>query len=138
MQITGIIAEYNPFHNGHAFQLTQARKQTDADFIIIVMSGNFVQRGAPALMDKYTRAKMALMQGADLVVELPALWSCASAEYFAGAAVSLLYQLGCINTLCYGCETPVSDVYAKICDLLADEPPAYRQLLTDNLSCGMA
>lgn len=138
MQITGIIAEYNPFHNGHAFQLTQARKQTDADFIIIVMSGNFVQRGAPALMDKYTRAKMALMQGADLVVELPALWSCASAEYFAGAAVSLLYQLGYINTLCYGCETPVSDVYAKICDLLADEPPAYRQLLTDNLSCGMA
>lgn len=137
MRITGIIAEYNPFHNGHAFQLKQARKETNADFIIIVMSGNFVQRGAPALMDKFARAKMALMQGADLVIELPALWSCASAEYFAGAGVSLLSRLGCVNTLCYGCETPASDIYKKICGLLSDEPPQYQKLLNDNLSSGM-
>ena len=85
MNITGIIAEYNPFHNGHAYQLRKARTETDADYIIIVMSGNFVQRGAPALLDKYTRTKMALLEGADLVIELPAIWSSASAEYFAGA-----------------------------------------------------
>ena len=71
MNITGIIAEYNPFHNGHAYQLMRAREETDADYLIIVMSGNFMQRGTPALLDKYTRAKMALIQGADLVLELP-------------------------------------------------------------------
>lgn len=138
MKITGIIAEYNPFHNGHAFQLAQARKETAADYIIIIMSGNFVQRGAPALLDKRTRAKMALLEGADLVIELPALWSCASAEYFAEAAVAMLFQLGCVNTLCYGCETPSCDVYAKICTLLNQEPPAYKQLLAECLKNGLS
>ena len=102
MNITGIIAEYNPFHSGHAYHLSCARRETDADYVIAVMSGNFVQRGAPALLDKYTRARMALSEGADLVLELPPAWSCASAEYFAGAAVCLLGQLGCVQTLCYG------------------------------------
>ena len=71
MNVTGIIAEYNPFHNGHLYQLEKARNDTNADYLIVVMSGNFVQRGAPALIDKYTRAKMALENGADLVLELP-------------------------------------------------------------------
>ena len=101
MNITGIIAEYNPFHNGHAYQLELARKETNADYVVVVMSGNFVQRGAPALLDKYTRTKMALSEGADLVIELPALWACASAEYFAGAGIALLNQLGCVTALCY-------------------------------------
>jgi len=136
MNITGIIAEYNPFHNGHACQLTQARKETDADCIIIVMSGNFVQRGAPALLDKFTRTKMALSEGADLVIELPVLWSTASAEYFAGAGVALLSRLGCVSTLCYGCETPSSDVYAKIGTILNNETPHYRQLLDAALKTG--
>ncbi|KAI4448019.1 tRNA(Met) cytidine acetate ligase [Eubacterium plexicaudatum ASF492] len=113
MKITGIITEYNPFHNGHAYQLTQARKETNADYMIIAMSGNFVQRGAPALLDKFVRAKMALLEGADLVLELPAPWSCASAEYFAEAGIALLSRLGCVDTLCYGCETPSADVYEK-------------------------
>lgn len=140
MRITGIIAEYNPFHNGHAFQLAQAKTETDADYVVIIMSGNFVQRGAPALLDKFVRAKMALLEGADLVIELPALWSCASAEYFAGAGIALLSQLGCIDTLCYGCETPSAGVFSKICEILTDEPPLYRQLLTDRLraGCGFA
>lgn len=136
MQITGIIAEYNPFHNGHAFQLTQARAETDADYIVVIMSGNFVQRGAPALLDKFVRAKMALLGGADLVIELPALWSCASAEYFAGAGIALLGQLGCIDTLCYGCETPSAGTFAEICEILAEEPPLYRQLLSEQLKAG--
>ena len=71
MNVTGIIAEYNPFHNGHLYQLEKARNDTNADYLIVVMSGDFVQRGAPALIDKYTRAKMALENGADLVLELP-------------------------------------------------------------------
>lgn len=136
MNITGIIAEYNPFHNGHAHQLDKARKETDADYIIIAMSGNFVQRGAPALLDKFTRAKMALMEGADLVIELPVLWSTASAEYFAGAGTALLDRLGCVNTLCYGCETPSSDVYARICAILNNESPQYCRLLEHAVKTG--
>lgn len=141
MNITGIIAEYNPFHNGHAYQLTRAREETDADYIIIVMSGNFVQRGAPALLDKYTRAKMALLEGADLVIELPALWSTASAEYFAGAGVSLLDRLGCVGTLCYGCETlaektAFKKVYEKILLLFENETPLYKKHLQDSLKSG--
>ena len=81
--VTGIIAEYNPFHNGHAYQIQKARELTGCDFVVVVMSGDFVQRGAPALFDKYTRTKMALLGGADLVLELPVWASSASAEFFA-------------------------------------------------------
>lgn len=141
MNITGIIAEYNPFHNGHNYQLTTAKKETDADYLIIILSGNFVQRGAPALIDKYTRTKMALLQGASLVIELPALWSTASAEYFAGAGVCLLDQLGCVNTLCYGCETPPDDaassrVYQTLLSYLQQETPPYKKYLADGLKTG--
>ncbi len=141
MNITGIIAEYNPFHNGHAYQLRKARTETDADYIIIVMSGNFVQRGAPALLDKYTRTKMALLEGADLVIELPAIWSSASAEYFAGAGTFLLDRLGCVQTLCYGCETPPNNassahVYEHILSLLKQETPLYKKHLQNALASG--
>lgn len=136
MNITGIIAEYNPFHNGHAYQLRRAKEETDADYTIIIMSGNFVQRGAPALLDKFTRAEMALSQGADLIIELPALWSSASAEYFAGAGVALLEQLGCVNSLCYGCETPDSDLSAAVCSLLSRETGEYKNLLSGFLKKG--
>ncbi len=136
MNITGIIAEYNPFHNGHTYHLDCARKETDADCIIVVMSGNFVQRGAPALLDKFTRARMALSQGADLVIELPPLWSTASAEYFASAGISLLEQLGCVRSLCYGCETPDSSLFSSICSILSQEPLQYRQLLNSILKQG--
>lgn len=131
MNITGIIAEYNPFHNGHAYHLSCAKKKTGADFLIAVMSGNFIQRGAPALLDKSVRAKMALLGGADLVIELPPLWSCASAQYFASAGVALLNQLGCVNALCYGCETPDSDLISVISGITVNEPAVYRKLLTD-------
>ncbi len=136
MNITGIIAEYNPFHNGHAYQLELARKETGADYVIVVMSGNFVQRGAPAMLDKYTRTKMALLHGADLVIELPALWSCASAEYFAAAGIALFNQLGCVTDLCYGCETLSGDVFANICDLLNNESARYKSLLAAALKKG--
>ena len=80
MKVTGIIAEYNPFHRGHAYHIEQAKKLTGADAVVVVMSGDFTQRGTPAIMDKYARARMALMNGADVVIELPSCYACASAD----------------------------------------------------------
>ena len=82
MKVIGIIAEYNPFHNGHAYQIARLKQKTNADFVIVAMSGDFVQRGAPAIVDKYCRTKMALSCGVDLVIELPTVWSVSSAEDF--------------------------------------------------------
>ena len=95
MKTIGIIAEYNPFHNGHAYQIAELKRKTNADFVVIAMSGDFVQRGAPAIIDKYCRAEMALLCGADLVIELPAVWAVSSAEDFAMIkwAVSTGYAL---------------------------------------------
>ncbi len=97
MNTCGIIAEYNPFHNGHKYQLQKAREQTQADVMVVVMSGNFLQRGEPAIIDKWQRAEQALKQGADLVVELPIQWSLQSADYFAKGGVQLLHALHCKN-----------------------------------------
>ena len=96
MNITGIIAEYNPFHGGHCFHIEEAKKKTNADYCIVVMSGDFVQRGEPAVFDKYLRTKMALMGGADLVIELPSVFAVSSAEDFAACGVNLLSRLGAI------------------------------------------
>lgn len=104
MKIAAVIAEYNPFHNGHYYHLNETRKKTGADFILVVMSGNFVQRGAPAILDKHIRAKMALLNGADAVIELPALYSLASAEFFAGGAIALLNRLNTVDYLSFGSE----------------------------------
>ena len=138
MNVTGIIAEYNPFHNGHLYQLEKARNDTNADYLIVVMSGDFVQRGAPALIDKYTRAKMALENGADLVLELPVLWSTASAEYFAGAGIALLDRIGVTSAVCFGCETPDQAALLSLARFLAEEPSAYRSALNDALKKGMS
>jgi predicted nucleotidyltransferase len=104
MTVCGIIAEYNPFHNGHLHQLQESIRLSHADYTIVVMSGNFMQRGTPALMDKYYRAKAALSCGADLVLELPAYYAAGSAEYFALGGVSLLDKLGIVTHLCFGSE----------------------------------
>ena len=98
MTVTGIIAEFNPFHNGHKYLLDHAEGVK-----IVAMSGNFVQRGEPAIVDKWTRAQMALENGADLVVELPFLTSVQSADYFAAGAVDILSRLG-IDSLTFGTE----------------------------------
>ena len=95
MKICGIIVEYNPFHNGqHRYHAEMAREQTGADIVIAVMSGNFLQRGEPAIIDKWSRATAALQNGVDLVIELPIEWSVQSADYFAKGAVRLLQMLG--------------------------------------------
>lgn len=90
MKIGGIVAEYNPFHNGHQYQIERVKQDNKADAIVCVMSGNFIQRGQPALWDKWMRTKMALLNGVDLVVELPTYYAVASAEYFATGGIGLL------------------------------------------------
>ena len=136
MRATGIIAEYNPFHNGHKYHLETSRKLTGADYTVVVMSGNFVQRGVPALLSKYDRAGMALRNGADLVLELPAFYACGSAEYFALGAVSLLDKLGVVDSLCFGSECGDIDALSKAGRFLADEPEEYRLRLNALLEQG--
>lgn len=136
MKIAGIIAEYNPFHNGHAYQIRQVRKITEADYIIVVMSGDFVQRGEPAMADKYLRTEMALQNGADVVLELPVLFSCAGAEYFSRGGVSVLDDLGCVTHLCFGTEQKNLDAFLPVINILEEEPEAYRELLQSFLKNG--
>lgn len=138
MKINGIVAEYNPFHNGHKYQMEQARKQTNADYTIIAMSGNFMQRGTPALLDKYKRAKMALLNGADLVLDLPAYYSASSAEYFATGAVTLLDKLGVVTNLCFGSECGNTEILQKIAEILIEEPEEFTYLLRRHMQEGMS
>ena len=104
MKIVGLITEYNPFHNGHLYHIEKAKEITGADFVIVVMSGDYVQRGAPAIMPKHLRAEIALEAGVDLLFELPVCYAVGSAEYFAKGAVSLFERLGCIDSICFGSE----------------------------------
>lgn len=105
MKVCGIIAEFNPFHNGHAYLLQQARQLTDADYIVAVMSGDYIQRGEPAFLDKFVRTRIALQCGCDLVLELPLLSATGSAEYFARGSVAILNQLGVVDYLVFGSES---------------------------------
>lgn len=138
MAVNGIIAEYNPFHNGHKYQLEESRHLTGADYTIVVMSGNFVQRGAPALADKRLRAEMALRCGADLVLELPVLYAAASSEFFAAGAVALLDRLGVVTHLAFGSECGDVDALKQIAAFLIREPEAYRTALKRFLKQGLS
>ena len=136
MNVIGIIAEYNPFHNGHAYQIAHVRKNLHADYIVVATSGDYVQRGEPALLDKYTRARMALSSGADVVLELPVLWSTASAELFADAGISLFEKTGCVNGICFGAESGDLALLRRIADVLADDPADLKASLKYNLKSG--
>ena len=136
MKTAGIIAEYNPFHNGHQYQIKTVRRLTGADFVIVAMSGDFLQRGVPAIADKYTRTHMALLSGADLVLELPAVWATASAEYFAAGGVQLLGKTGVVDTLCYGCETPEKELMQAIVGVLFQNASDYQALVSSGMKQG--
>lgn len=138
MKVVGIIAEYNPFHRGHEYQIRYARETLGADYVIVAMSGDFVQRGAPALMPKHLRAEMALLGGADLVLELPVQVSTASAEGFAAGGVSLLDGLGIVDELCFGSECGDTEILMETARILVAEPPVYRDFLQKNLRAGMS
>ena len=136
MHITGIITEYNPFHNGHLYQIEQIKKKYPNGHIITVMSGNFAQRGIPCITDKYTRAEMALASGVDMVIELPVVYSVASAERFAQAAISLLHKSNIAHTLCFGSENPHLDEMETLAQLLLEEPVELSSLIKTYLSQG--
>lgn len=127
MKIAAIIAEYNPFHNGHEYMIKKIRKETDADYIIAVMSGDFTQRGIPAIADKFTRAKMAVSCGIDAVFELPVLYATSSAEGFAYGAVSLLHGLGCVDYLVFGSENGDIRQFSDVSDFLLKEPEHFKK-----------
>lgn len=136
MSTVGIIAEYNPFHNGHLYQLQQAKKMTNSEYCVVIMSGNFVQRGEPSIVDKWTRTKMALLNGADLVIELPVYFSTASAEFFSFASVKLLNDLGIIDNLCFGSEFGDINLLKEIASVLCNEPEKFKDGLSENLRNG--
>ena len=120
MKTTGIIAEYNPFHNGHAYQIETIRRQTGADNIVIVMSGNFVQRGMPAFTDKYLRTAMALENGASFVFELPVIYASASAGLFALGGAALLESLGFVDNICFGSECGNINILNQTANILTN------------------
>lgn len=126
MNVVGIIAEYNPFHEGHAYQIQKAKEQCGAEFAVVVMNGDFVQRGEPAIFDKYTRTKEALLGGADLIFELPIRFGLSSAGDFAMGGVLALNALPFVTHLCFGTETGDLTPLLQAATFLCDEPDSYR------------
>lgn len=138
MKVLGIVAEYNPFHNGHLYHLEQSKAACGADCAVCVMSGNFIQRGEPALAEKRARAEMALRAGIDLVLELPVVYAMSSAEYFAHASVKILDSLGAVDFLSFGSEAGSLDALDAIAEVLVREPPEFTEPLKKSLSEGLS
>lgn len=136
MKVVGIVAEYNPFHKGHAYHIQKAKELTGSDYCIVVMSGDYTQRGVPAMIDKYSRAQMALSNGADLVFELPVRFATSSAEGFATSAISLLNATGIVTDLCFGSECGDVTKLTKIAKVLLEEPEEYKEVLKRELKNG--
>ena len=136
MRVVGIIAEYNPLHNGHIYHLERARAKSGADYCIVVLSGNFVQRGEAACTDKFSRTAWALRGGADLVLELPSLYAVSPAERFAAGGVRTLAGTGVVTDLAFGCESPDLQTLYQISDIIASEPPALQEAIKKHLSLG--
>lgn len=137
MNTVGIIAEYNPCHNGHKYHIEESRKRTNADCVVSIISGSFVQRGAPAVADKFTRARCALLSGADLVIELPVVYSTGSAELFASGAVNILDKLGGISHISFGSECDNLEILDKIAQVLAFESQTFQSLLKKYIATGI-
>ena len=129
MKVTGIIAEYNPFHRGHKYQIDYCKKELHSDYVVVAMSGDYVQRGTPALLPKHVRAEMALRCGADLVLEMPVSVSTASAEAFAMGAVSMLDGLHVTDYLCFGSEYGEVSALQELAAVLVSEPEESRLFL---------
>lgn len=138
MKHIGIIAEFNPFHNGHAYLIRSAKERFPDKQIIIMMSGDYVQRGEPAIFNKYIRTEAALQAGASVVFELPSLFATASAEHFATAAVLALHATSLIDTLCFGTETSDLTPLKEIAAYLSNEPISYQNALREGLASGLS
>ena len=138
MNVAGIIAEYNPLHNGHIYHLDQTRKQSGADYVIVLLSGNFVQRGEPACADKLTRAGWALNAGADLVLELPSIYSVGNAERFSLGAVRTLESSGVVTSLSFGCEETDLRILYRLSEILSAPSDAFGRSIHEHLSKGLS
>lgn len=134
----GLITEYNPFHNGHKLHIEKSKEITNSKNCIVVMSGNFVQRGEPAIFDKYLRTKMALLNGADLVIELPLIFATSSAELFALGSVDLLDKTGIVTDICFGSESGNLKDFLQVSNILSNEPPLFKKLLLKELNSGIS
>ena len=136
--VLGIIGEYNPFHNGHLHHLNESKKITGANYTVAVISGNFVQRGNVALIDKWSRAKMAILNGVDLVLELPCIYSISSAENFSSGAIKILNSLKIVDAVSFGSEINDMSVLKEFATILTEEPDEYKSLLAHELSKGIS
>ena len=135
-KVVGIIAEYNPFHNGHSYHIQNTKAQTGADFVVAVMTGNFTQRGNTSVINKWDKTKMALNGDADLVIELPTIYSVSSAENFANGAVKILNESGIVDTISFGMEADDVSTLNNIANVLVNEPPEYKTILEHELGKG--
>ena len=138
MKICALIAEYNPFHNGHLKHIEYIKNQLDADRIIVLMSGNFTQRGEPALLNKYTRARHAILAGADLVIELPTVFATANAETFATGSINILNALGVVDGICFGVESGVKEEYTTLASAMLNESKDFKKILKTKLEQGVS
>lgn len=138
MNVVGVVAEYDPFHCGHAYHLAQARALTQADYTVVVMSGCFTQRGQGAVVAPAMRAQMALAGGADVVLELPVPWAVREAEHFALGAVNMLHRLGCVTHLAFGAESAELSPLLACAQLLECPTPAFTQALRAGLDAGLS
>ena len=136
--VLGIIAEYNPFHNGHLYHILKSKELTKDDYVIALIGGNFTQRGESSIVDKWTKAEMALAGGADLVIELPSLYSVSSAENFADGAVKILNSLKVVDHLSFGAECQELNKLNIIANVLYEEPKEFKAFLADELSKGVS
>ena len=135
-RVLGIIAEYNPFHNGHLYHIARSKQETNAQYVIGVISGNFVQRGNTSIINKWIKARMALLNGVDLVIELPTVYSISSAENFAEGAIKIFNSLGIVDTISFGMETNDISTLNNIANVLYNEPKEYITLLSHELKKG--
>ena len=137
-KVIGIVAEYNPFHNGHLYHLQKSLQMTHSSYSVAVISGNFTQRGSTSLVDKWSKTEMAIKNGIDLVLELPLLYSISSAENFAEGAVKILDSLKVVDYLSFGSESGNISTLNMVADILYKEPKAYKNLLSHELSKGLS
>ena len=138
MCAVGLIVEYNPFHNGHLYHLNASKQITGEEHVVAVMSGHFLQRGEPALLDKWTRTKLALQGGCDLVLELPVAYATSSAEWFAYGAVATLHATGIVNHLCFGTESGDLLPLKQAASYLTEESTEFSTTLNTLLKSGLA
>ena len=137
-KVLGIIAEYNPFHNGHLYHYIQAKKITQADYSIAIITGNFTQRGDTSIINKWKKAEMAVNNGIDLVLELPTIYSTSSAENFAEGSIKILNLLGIVTDIVFGSETEDINILNDLADVLYLEPPKYKEILSHELEKGLS